>query len=68
MQFQIVRTANLTGYRWTIFLDGNKTRSGRCYTAEDAIHEVKRAVAKFFSEEKGVRTPAQRNLAIHRHD
>jgi len=52
IEYKIVRTANPTGYRWTIYLDENRTWSGRCYTTEDAVYEVKRAVAKFFSEKK----------------
>jgi hypothetical protein len=48
-QYQIVRTANPTGYRWTAYIDGNRTRSGACYTRESAVYEVKRAIAKFVS-------------------
>ena len=47
IQYQIVRTANPTGYKWTIYLDGNRTRSGTCRTTEDAVYEVKRCIAKF---------------------
>ena len=52
IEYKIVRTANPTGDKWTIFLEGNRTRSGACYTTEDAVYEVKRAVAKFMSENK----------------
>jgi len=55
IQYQIVRTANPTGYRWTIYLEGNRARSGTCFTTEDAVYEVKRAVAKSMSEKKGRR-------------
>jgi hypothetical protein len=46
-QYQIVRTANPTGYRWTAYIDGNRTRSGACYNRESAVYEVKRTIAKF---------------------
>jgi hypothetical protein len=45
--YQIVRTANPTAYRWTAYFDGNRTRSGVCYTMESGIFEVKRTIAKF---------------------
>jgi hypothetical protein len=45
--YQIVRTANPTGYRWTAYFDGNRTRSGACYTRESAVFEAKRTIAKF---------------------
>jgi len=50
--YQIVRTANPTGYRWTAYIDGNRTRSGFCYTMESAIYEAKRKIAQFVSEKK----------------
>jgi hypothetical protein len=46
-QYQIVRTANPTGYRWTAYIDGNRTRSGACYNRESAVYEVKHTIAKF---------------------
>jgi hypothetical protein len=52
IQYQIVRTANPTGYRWTIYLDGNRTRSGACYSKEAAVYEVKRTIAKFVKVKK----------------
>jgi hypothetical protein len=47
--YQIVRRANPTGYRWTAYFDGNRTRSGACYTRESAVFEAKRTIAKFVS-------------------
>jgi hypothetical protein len=45
--YQIVRAANPTGYRWTAYIDGNRTRNGFCYTMESAIFEVKSKIAQF---------------------
>jgi hypothetical protein len=47
--YQIVRTANPTGYRWIAYFDGNRIRSGVCYTMESAVFEAKRTIAKFVS-------------------
>ena len=47
IQYQIVRTANPTGYKWTAYLDGNRTRSGACYSRDSAVLEAERTIAKF---------------------
>ena len=62
-QYQIVRTANPTGYRWTAYIDGNRTRNGFCYTMESAIFEAKRKIAQFVKATGRTADPAPASLS-----
>ena len=62
--YQIVRTANPTGYRWTAYLAGNRTRNGFCYTMESAVFEVKRKIAQVVSTRLPAPSPIPRELPL----
>jgi hypothetical protein len=37
MQYQIVQTANPTGFRWTVQIDANRSRTGTSLSKGNAI-------------------------------
>jgi hypothetical protein len=47
MEYQIVQTAKPSGWKWTVFLDATRTRSGyslsRQYALFEALHVIEKA-------------------------
>jgi len=49
IQYQVVQTANPTGFKWTVHLDGNRTKTGLSYSRASAISNALRAIEKALS-------------------
>jgi hypothetical protein len=46
IQYQVLRTANPSGWRWVVHLDADKTKTGLTYSRESAILNAKNAIDK----------------------
>jgi hypothetical protein len=46
IQYQVVQTANPTGFKWTVQLDENRTKTGLSHSRESATFNAVRAVDK----------------------
>jgi hypothetical protein len=44
VQFQVVQTANPTGWKWTVQLDCNRTRTGETISKAAAIYKAKMTI------------------------
>jgi hypothetical protein len=44
LEYRIVQTANPSGWKWTIFLDATRTRTGTSHTKANAVLEVEIAI------------------------
>jgi hypothetical protein len=49
IQYQVVQTANPTGWKWTMQLDGGHIKTGVSYSRQYAIYEVTNAIEKALS-------------------
>jgi hypothetical protein len=49
IQYQVVQTANPTGFKWTVHLDENRTKTGLSYSRASAISNAVRAIDKAVS-------------------
>jgi hypothetical protein len=50
IQYQVVQTANPTGFRWTVRLDENKTRTGVAPAKGRAIFQAVRFIDRALRE------------------
>ena len=48
--YQVVQTANPTGFRWTVEFDDNRTKTGTCSSKGNAIFKAARAIENSLSE------------------
>jgi hypothetical protein len=46
IQYQIVQTANPTGFKWIVHLDETRTRAGTFYSRKSAIFGAEHAIDK----------------------
>lgn len=46
IEYQVVLTANPTGWKWTVQLDATRTRSGTSYSMKSAVLEAQRRIDK----------------------
>jgi hypothetical protein len=46
MQYQVVQTASPTGWKWTVQLDGSRTKTGVSFSKTNAIFEATNAIEK----------------------
>lgn len=46
IQYDVVQTASPTGFKWTVQLDGERTRTGVAYSKAEAISTAERAIDK----------------------
>jgi hypothetical protein len=46
IQIQVVQTANPTGFKWTVQLDGKRIRTGESSSRVEAIFSAERAIDK----------------------
>jgi hypothetical protein len=44
IQFQVVQTTSPTGWKWTVQLDSNRTRTGETISKAAAIYKAKSAI------------------------
>jgi len=49
IQYQIVETANPTGWKWTVQLDEGRTKTGLSFSREYAIFDATNAIEKALS-------------------
>jgi len=46
IEYQVVQTANPTGWKWTVQLDATRTKSGTSYSMKFAALEAQRKIDK----------------------
>jgi hypothetical protein len=46
IRYEVLQTANPTGFIWTVYLDEKRTRTGVSFSRETAIHNAVRAIDK----------------------
>jgi len=46
IEYQVVQTANPTGWKWTVQFDATRTRSGTTYSMKSAILQAQRKIDK----------------------
>jgi hypothetical protein len=46
IQYQVVQTANPTGFKWTVHLDESRTKTGVSYSRGNAIFNAVRTIDK----------------------
>lgn len=46
IEYQIVQIANPHGWKWTVFLDATRTRTGTAVTRAHAVLDAERAIDK----------------------
>ena len=46
IEYQVVQTSNPTGWKWTAFLDANRTRTGVAISRANAVLDAERAIDK----------------------
>ena len=46
IEYSVLQTANPTGWKWTVFLDENRTRTGIAHSRAHAVLEAERAIDK----------------------
>jgi hypothetical protein len=46
IEYQVVRTANPTGWKWTVQLDATRARSGTSHSMKFAVLEAQRKIDK----------------------
>jgi hypothetical protein len=46
IEYRVVQTANPTGWRWTVYLDGGRTKTGASFSKGRAIFNAVRAIEK----------------------
>jgi hypothetical protein len=44
IEFQVVQTANPTGFKWTVRLDDKRARTGESYSRIEAIRDAQRGI------------------------
>ncbi|HEY0568027.1 MAG TPA: hypothetical protein VGD13_07850 [Xanthobacteraceae bacterium] len=52
IQFSVVQTANPTGFKWTVQLDAERTRSGVSYSMKSAILDAQKKIERALKEQK----------------
>ena len=56
IQFEIIQTTNPCCWKWVVFLDATKTRTGIALTRADAVLDAEFAIEKAFeSRQRGAR-------------
>ena len=46
IQYEVVETANPTGWKWTVHLDEGRTKTGLSFSREYAIYDATNAIEK----------------------
>jgi hypothetical protein len=49
IQYQVVQTANPTGFKWTVQLDQSRTKTGVSFSKNNAIFEAINVIDKALS-------------------
>ena len=49
IQYEVIQTANPTGWKWTVQLDGGRTKTGLSISREYAIFAATNAIEKALS-------------------
>jgi hypothetical protein len=52
VEYTIVQTANPSGWKWTVFLDATRTRTGISRSKADAIRDAERAIDNAIERDK----------------
>ena len=49
-EYSVVQTANPTGWKWTVFLDATRTRTGIAHSRAHAVLDAERAIDKVMKD------------------
>jgi hypothetical protein len=52
IEYQVVRTANPTGWKWTVQLGATRTRTGTSYSMKSAALDAQRKIDKELKTDK----------------
>jgi hypothetical protein len=52
IQYDVLQTANPTGYKWVVQLDLGRTRSGQSYSMKSAILDAQNKIDRALKEQK----------------
>jgi hypothetical protein len=55
IQFEIIETTNPYGWKWIVFLDANRTRTGIGLTRADAVLDAEVAIDKVLCGESSLK-------------
>ena len=55
VQFEVVETTNPCCWKWIVFLDANRLRTGIALTRADAVLDAQLAIDKALERQKNVR-------------
>jgi hypothetical protein len=61
IQFEVIQTANPYGWKWIVFLDATRTRTGIALTRADAVLDAEFAIDKALESH---RQPGEKNLKL----
>jgi hypothetical protein len=52
IEYQVVQTANPTGYKWLVHLDAAVTRTGQSFSMKSAIQDAQKKIDRAVKEKK----------------
>jgi hypothetical protein len=52
IEYQVRQTASPSGWKWTVFLDATRTRTGTSPTKADAVQDAERAIDNAIQRDK----------------
>jgi dsRNA-specific ribonuclease len=52
IQYQVVQTANPTGFKWTVQLDAARTRTGLSHSVKSAVQDAHKKIDRALKEKK----------------
>jgi hypothetical protein len=50
IEYSVVQTANPSGWKWTVFLDAKRTRTGHSYSRAHGVLDAERAIDSAIKE------------------
>jgi hypothetical protein len=50
IEYSVVQTANPAGWKWTVFLDATRTRTGIAHSRADAVLDAERAIDRVMKD------------------
>ena len=57
MKYTVVQTANPTGWKWTVSIDGKRTKNGSSFRRIMAVHAAEKFIESYMKNE--ARKPAE---------
>jgi hypothetical protein len=60
IEYRILQTANPTGFKWTVMIGENRTRTGISHTMKDAVRAAERKIDEHLKERRPPSPPRPR--------